>query len=149
MSLIEVELTDGVDVKEAYRGSQYSLEHAVVQRLRRPHQYVEKGHIPDKAKNEGGQRQSCEHNFSPSFRITRKAGNTLSRINVGLRLTAINTQVEVSIQLLGEVLRALDDSAVIHQFLLLVSPDESKLSKLNKKKPAKPEEYTKIIHIYQ
>lgn len=59
--LIEVGLTDGVDVKEAHRGSEYSLEHAVVQSLRRPHQYVEQGHIPDKPKNEGGQRQSCEN----------------------------------------------------------------------------------------
>ncbi len=55
-------LTDRVDVKEAHRCSEYGVEHAVVQSLCTPHHHVEQGHIPDKAKNDGGYSQTCKNN---------------------------------------------------------------------------------------
>lgn len=54
-------LTDRVDVKEAYGYSEYGIEHAVVQRLRAPHQHVVQGQIPDKAKNDGDCSQTCKN----------------------------------------------------------------------------------------
>lgn len=50
-----------------------------------------------------------------------------------LKLTCINPEVEGFIQLLGDVLAALGDGAVsvkVIKFLLLISPDEVKQSKV-------------------
>lgn len=55
---------------------------------------------------------------------TTSAGVTHSREEVCFQITSINTQVEVCVQLLGDVLTVLDDGAVGRQLLLLVSPDQ-------------------------
>lgn len=44
-------LTDGVDVKEVDGRAYDGVEHAVVQRLSRPHQHVEDQQAPDVAKH--------------------------------------------------------------------------------------------------
>ena len=57
-------LTDGVDVKEAHRCSEYGVEHAVVQSLCGLHQHVEQGEVPDEAKDDRGSGQTCRHKQS-------------------------------------------------------------------------------------
>lgn len=94
MCVLIDEPTDGVDVEEVHRCSEDGFEHAVVQRLCSPDQHVEQEHIPDESKNDDGQRQ-----------------------------TSINAQVEVCVQLPGDVQTVLYDGAVGVQLVLLFGPD--------------------------
>lgn len=112
-------LTNGIDVEEAHGRSEYGVEHAVVQRLCARHQHLEQGQIPDKAENDGGSSQACwkqqQHillYLSEISHSRHSTGDMLSRGNDDVRFTSINAQVEICIQLFGDVLSILDDGAV-------------------------------------
>lgn len=124
MAALTFSLTDGVDVEEADGRPEDGVEHAVVQRLCTLDQHVEQEEVPGEAEDDGGCCQTCSG--ATKLHTHTILDNTRSRVNNKNNIiTSINAQVEVCVQLSGDVHAALDDGAVDSDLLLLISPEQN------------------------